>query len=191
MEWRWDRFTPEEVLSPDGQAMLRKNNLKLQGFALDNLTELRNYLGVPVSVNHGGLRYRGYRSQVENARIGGIANSQHCQGVAFDCNAYDLGLKDLFIQTILYTKEQIRLHKDSPNPALHKGVRGLGVYPVKNFCHNDFRSLPSLKEGYMVIWNGDRKNITMIADSRVLESSPEAIMILLQKELALPKDWRI
>ncbi len=191
MDWKHGEFfRPEEVLSPNGLAMFRKGNLLLQNFAMENLTAFRRELNTPFSINHAGLQYRGYRSSIENAKVGGAQYGRHEQGIAFDITMYDLSLCEQMMQTIMFTAKQIALHKNSPEPGKHSGVRALGVYPSKNFCHNDYRALPSKGEEYMVVWNGSSPGVAIL-DERVLRSSPEAILIFLQKQLGLPKTWRI
>ena len=53
-----------------------KNEVKDE--LLEALQELRDYLGMPVTVNSG------YRCKKHNADVGGVSNSQHMQGIAAD-----------------------------------------------------------------------------------------------------------
>ena len=192
MEWRWKYFSPAEVLSPDGQKMLRRNNLKLQGFALDNLEKFREFVGKPIYCNHKTLKYRGYRSAKENRRIKGVPDSQHCQGIAFDLNCYSIPLSVFAVYALLYTYREMSAHKGSPE---HQGFRGLGIYPKKNFIHVDFRTLPFEKENYVIVFNqdtkiaGTNKGPSTILDMKQLNKKPEELLELLKKKLYLPRKW--
>ena len=185
--WRWKYFSPEEVLSPDGLNMYRnRNTIKLQGFALDNLESLREYVSCPIMCNHGGLQRRGWRSTRENKIIGGVANSPHVQGIAFDLTCYDTGLTQ-FLKLVLYhTKREISNNIGN----LHAGVRGLGIYPTKNFLHVDYRTLPAKSEDYVVVWNGENRR-SCILDKSVLSLEVPEIMLYLNSNLKLPNNWRI
>lgn len=130
--WKWDNFLPHEVLSPSGLNMLRRNNLKLQGFALDKLEDFRTCLGVPIYINHAGLRYRGYRSSLENHRINGVNDSPHCQGIAFDINAKGLDEFTLFFHALAFGE-----------------FKGIGIYPKSHFVHIDCRTM---LDGQIVVW---------------------------------------
>jgi len=84
MIWRWEFFTPGEVLSPAGLEQWKRGNFLIQPFALDCLQAFRRELRRPFLVNFGRLSLRGYRSPVENNKIGGAHFSRHVQGIAFD-----------------------------------------------------------------------------------------------------------
>lgn len=186
MTWRWKYFSPEEVLSPDGLYMYKhRNTIKLQGFALDNLESLREYVSNPIMCNHAGLKRRGWRSHKENKAIKGVPNSPHVQGIAFDLSCYDTGLVRFLELVIAHTKREI----DNNIGNLHRGVRGLGIYPSKNFLHVDYRTLPAKYENYMVVWNGDNRYSTLVSDS-TMSLQTKDIMLYLQKMLKLPNNWR-
>jgi hypothetical protein len=185
--WRWQYFKPEEVLSPDGLAMLNRNNLKLQADAMNKLVRFREKLGLPISVNHSSLHYRGYRSEKENKKVGGVIDSPHSQGIAFDQTCYDMSLAQFAMAMIMYTWSEIRTNAGSPD---HKGFRAIGIYPSKNFCHGDFRSFSGSREDYIVVWNGDNQK-TILLDKRGFSDLPEAVLYLLQKQLALPNKWSV
>lgn len=120
--WKWENFKPFEVLSPDGLAQLERGVLLMQTNFLDKLELFRTFLGFPLLINHGTLKYRGYRSPKENYEIvKGEQFSFHMQGVAADlsCNKCDIA----------------HLHE----MALKFGWHGVGYYPNNGFIHVDLR----------------------------------------------------
>jgi hypothetical protein len=118
-------FKPEELLSPDGLELLAQGHLMLQAEALEFLQSFRLSIGVPILVNHGSLKLRGYRSPAENQSIGDSAKySRHVQGIAFDCTCPDIPL---------------RRFKDL---AVAFGWPAVFIYPKRNFIHLDCRALP-------------------------------------------------
>ncbi len=185
--WRWENFSPKEVLSPGGLALLRRNNLKLQGFALDRLQWYREFLQAPISVNHANLKYRGWRSAKENKNIGGVPDSPHVQGVAFDMNCYSADLSQFAIATVAYSLEQAKNTQGNP---YHRGFRGIGIYPKKKFVHGDFRSFAAKSEDYVVIWNGDAGGAIVLKEKDKPKTLPE-LLDLLKRELKLPQYWRL
>ncbi len=185
-DWRWDNFTPKEVLSPDGLALLRKNNLTLQGHALDRLQWYREFLKAPLSINHAGLKYRGFRSWRENKKIGGAEGSKHCFGLAFDMNCYSASTSAFTVATVAYSIEQIKKNK-TPH---HRGFRGIGVYPKKNFVHGDFRSFAAQNEDYLLIWNGDAGGL-LVLHEKDFPTSLTGILALLKRELNVPHSWSL
>ena len=80
---------------------------------IDKLNEIREAFGKPIIINSG------YRSPEHNAKVGGVANSQHVKGTAADIRPEDL--KDL---------PELQKICDEMNP--HGGV---GFYDT--FCHVD------------------------------------------------------
>ena len=195
--WRWENFAPAEVLSPHGLKLLRRNNLKLQGFALDGLQNFRTFIQAPISVNHGHLKYRGYRSTAENAwlpgstkkkPIRGAPDSTHVQGIAFDQNCYSTTLPNFYVTAVRYSLEQAR--KSGGNPS-HKGFRAIGVYPNKNFIHTDFRSFPRQKEDYVFLFNGEMKGYGFPLYEKDMPKTLPALLQLLKRELRLPGHWSL
>ena len=177
--------------------MLRRNNLKLQGFALDRLQWYREFLKAPIVVNHAHLKYRGWRSTAENANLGynkkkgrvikGVPDSPHVQGIAFDMNCYSAELSQFAIATVAYSLEQAKKTGGNPN---HRGFRGIGIYPRQNFIHGDFRSFTAKSEDYVVLWNGDVDG-ALILKERDLPRTLPGLLDLLKKELHLPRNWRL
>lgn len=169
--WRWGNFAPHEVLSPHGLKMLRRKNLKIQGFALDVLQSFRTRIGMSVMVNHGRLTLRGWRSTVENKKARGVNDSPHVQGIAFDMNVYKMSLAQQAIATIR-----------------QEGFNGIGIYPKKNFIHGDCRTIltPKLK----VVWNGSNKMAAILTEKH-LSGSDAALLNFLKKSLLLPTNWTI
>lgn len=117
-------FSPSEVMSPE---TIRNLHL-IDVIALYQLNEFRKFIGKPLYVNHRGLSLRGVRSakeQLSLKEIGGVSNSQHTQGKAFDISCYELDFE------ILLRKAKI----------FWPFVKS---YPTKNFIHCDNRNLLSL-----------------------------------------------
>lgn len=82
-------FNKEEFDSKDGACM--PNNV------LNNIVELvknvqiiRDYVGVPLTINSG------YRSPAHNKSVGGVANSYHVQGKASDLSSSKITPKKLY-----------------------------------------------------------------------------------------------
>jgi len=120
-------FNPSEILSPEGLMEYEEGNLLLQGFAIKSLNIIRENIDEAIFINHGGLRYRGYRSPDENAIIEGSAHfSRHVQGIAFDCTIKSKRYELLALCAIM------------------AGAKGIGYYPDKNFMHIDFRTSDSV-----------------------------------------------
>ena len=82
---------------------------------LVKLTELRKILGRPVSITSG------YRCSNYNRKVGGVANSYHCIGMAADIQVKDINL----IELLAYAEE--------------RDFSGIGFYEKKNFLHLDVR----------------------------------------------------
>lgn len=183
MEWRWKYFHPSEVLSDEGLRHLKRNNLKLQGFALDRLEMFRKWLGKPLHCNHGHLKRRGWRSTKENRKIGGVNDSPHVQGIAFDLSCYDMSLAEFATAVVMYSA----FHPSN------EGFRGIGIYPDNNFVHVDCRTLPVKTEDYLVTWSRTltTSRASIIKYSDLFKESPARTLDLLKAELALPKKWRI
>lgn len=122
MTWeeRWPNFTPSEVLSPDGKKLLfTKGDLVIQPRLLDKLQVLRAHVDKPILVNHGSLKFRGYRSPAENQTIGGASQSYHTQGLAVDVTIEGMHPRDV------------------AQVARMIGFTGIGIY--ETFTHLDVR----------------------------------------------------
>lgn len=123
-KWPWELFKPEEVLSPEGMTMFERGTLLVQPILLDTLTAFRAKLSKPILINHGSLKYRGYRSPQENYKIvKGETYSFHMQGLAADCTVPGM------------TPEELA------KAANQFGWHGIGCYPASGFCHLDMRPL--------------------------------------------------
>ena len=82
---------------------------------LAKLVELRNVLERPVYINSG------YRCFEYNQKVGGVANSYHCIGLAAD-----IKVKDIHLIELLGYAEEI-------------DFAGIGFYEKKIFLHLDVR----------------------------------------------------
>ena len=91
------------------------NLVMLHPKLLVKLIELRKILERPVYITSG------YRCSEYNRKIGGIANSYHCIGLATD-----IKVKDINLITLLEISENI-------------DFSGIGFYEKKNFLHLDIR----------------------------------------------------
>lgn len=177
--WKWEDFKPDEVLSPDGLKFFNKGNLKLQGFALDNLQEFRKYLNLGIIVNSGNNRHRGYRSEKENKNLkGAVPNSTHTQGIAFDTTPSGAGLFSFYVTALTWSWLRLKLKKDSKKN-VELGFRGFGIYKNSNFCHFDCRTIIN---DVLVIWNGDTGK-TAILDALIMERSIVEVRDYVEKEL--------
>ena len=118
-------FNKIEFDSKDGAVMPTHilENIKILA---ENLQILRDYLGVPISVNSG------YRSNRHNSNIKGVVNSYHTKGLAADITAKGLTPKKL-------ARAIRRLRIEGK---IKKG--GLGLY--NGFVHYDIR-------GYGAKWD--------------------------------------
>lgn len=106
-DWRWKNFSPREI------ACKGTGQLLVDETALDKLQELREKLGIPLIITSG------YRSPEHNKAVGGVPNSAHMKGIAFD----------------------IRMDNQDPDvfeiAAREVGFRGFGYYPKQGFMHID------------------------------------------------------
>lgn len=110
-------FYKSEFESKDGSEMPENVFLNVQKLA-NQLQVLRDYLGLPISINSG------YRSPSHNESIGGVSNSQHVLGKASDIVVKGLDTLEV------YNKIEYLINKGD----MLQG--GLGLY--NNFVHYDF-----------------------------------------------------
>lgn len=181
--WPWPHFGPEEVLSSTGLWYLEKKRvLKVQGFAMDAMEDWREYAGVPILVNFGHHRKRGYRSAKENSLGGvkGVSDSPHTQGIAFDQTPRGIPTFDFFVAAVAWTYLSF-LDGET-------GFGGLGYYHRKNFMHGDFRTLLG---DYIVLWNGEDNHVGVLYFEEIADMEPSELPARLIQLLKLPKDLTI
>ena len=84
-EWneRWPNFAPYEI------ACKGTKELMIAPFALDQLQKIRNKYGRALTVASG------FRSISYNREIGGVNNSAHTRGEAFDISTRKMSARDL------------------------------------------------------------------------------------------------
>lgn len=125
------QFAPEELLSPGGLRMFEATGqVPISPTALSMLKAFRERLGVPLIVNHGTNRLRGYRTHTENAAIPGSATfSFHMLGMAFDISSKDISVEKIYQEAIAF------------------GWTGVGIYDT--WVHVDNR----LNLGEPVTWD--------------------------------------
>ena len=111
-------FSKSEFDCRDGSEMPEKvlANIKL---VAEQLQILRDYVGVPITVNSG------YRSPTYNAKVGGATKSQHLLGKACDITIKDMRAIDVY-------KLVIKLINDGKLT-----IGGVGMY--SSFTHLDIR----------------------------------------------------
>ena len=115
-------FSLSEFACNDGSETPCEVQVNLKEVAL-NLQQLRDYLGVPITVNSG------YRSPAYNKKVGGASKSQHLLGKAADItvpNKRPVQVKAIIEKLISEGK-------------MKNG--GIGLYPT--FVHYDVRDLPA------------------------------------------------
>lgn len=111
-------FDSVEFACKDGSDTPCDVLLNLKEVAI-NLQALRDYAGVPITINSG------YRSPSYNARVGGAKNSQHLTGKAADITMQ--GKKTVQIKAMI--------EKLISEGKMKEG--GVGLYPT--FVHYDVR----------------------------------------------------
>ncbi|HIB37975.1 D-Ala-D-Ala carboxypeptidase family metallohydrolase [Mesonia sp.] len=119
-------FDTHEFESKDGLSTPKNLMPNIQELA-DNLQVLRDYFGLPISINSG------YRSPSHNRSIGGVKNSQHVQGKAADITVSGKSPKEVH-QAIERLIAEGKMKQG-----------GLGLYST--FVHYDIR-------GTKARWNG-------------------------------------
>ena len=106
-DWPWRDFSPEEIASKDD------GSLRIEESAMNRLQGLRDIVGAPMLVTSG------YRSPAHNRAVGGVEDSRHLRGEAFDIAMAN--------------------HDPAEFEALARemGFTGFGFYPDKGFMHID------------------------------------------------------
>ena len=105
--WPWPNFSPDEIRCRGTGRLIVKPE------AMDALQMARDIVGKPLHINSG------YRSPEYNKQVGGVPNSYHTQGMAFDISLRNIDRYELVA-------------------ALRKaGFTGIGHYPT--FVHADIR----------------------------------------------------
>ena len=89
--------------------------IMLHPLLLEKLEKLRKIIEKPIHITSG------YRCSRYNQKVGGVANSYHCIGLAADIKVKDINLIEL-----LGCAEEI-------------DFAGIGFYEKKNFLHLDVR----------------------------------------------------
>ena len=91
------------------------NLVMLHPLLLEKLEKLRKVIEKPIHITSG------YRCFKYNQKVGGVANSYHCIGLAAD-----IKVKDIHLIELLGYAEEI-------------DFAGIGFYEKKNFLHLDVR----------------------------------------------------
>lgn len=112
-------FEPEELLSEDGMKIFDKGYLVMQPTFLLKLNAFREKLGVPIRVNSGVHRRRGWRSSAENLKPPCTGKPFHPMGLAADCTAKNIDQPTLAAEAKLF------------------GFHGILIYDT--FTHIDLR----------------------------------------------------
>ena len=115
-------FYLKEFASKDGAETPCEMQVNLKEVAI-NLQILRDYFGLPITINSG------YRSPAHNRSVGGASKSQHLLGKAADIQ--------------ISGKNSIEI-KNTIEALIREGKMkngGLSAYP--NFVHYDVRSTPA------------------------------------------------
>jgi len=112
----WESIAPN--FSPKELASKGDGSLRIQKEGLRKLQKLRDLYGAPLVISSG------YRDFVHNRRVGGVRNSQHVQGTAYDI--------------VISNAEVGRYLEDL---AVKAGFSAIGRY--KTFIHVDNRPLKS------------------------------------------------
>ncbi len=84
-----ENFRKEEFDSKDGACMPNDVLNNIAELA-KNVQIIRDYVGVPLTINSG------YRSPAHNKSVGGVANSYHVQGKASDLSSSKITPKKLY-----------------------------------------------------------------------------------------------
>jgi uncharacterized protein YcbK (DUF882 family) len=113
-----NNFNKIEFESGDGQSMPASVLANIKVLA-ENLQKVRDFLNEPMHINSG------YRSDVHNAAVGGVRNSQHLLGTAADITMKNFTAKDL----------ALIFERMTASGEILQG--GLGLY--NGFIHYDIR----------------------------------------------------
>lgn len=89
------------------------NQVKIAKEVVDKLEVLRKKINKPIIINSG------YRCEKYNAKVGGVKNSYHTQGLAVDIYVEGISLEEL-----------AKMCEEA-------GFNGIGIYLSKNFVHCD------------------------------------------------------
>lgn len=95
--------------------------IMLHPLLLEKLEKLRKIIEKPVYITSG------YRCFEYNRKVGGVANSYHCIGLAADIKVKDINL----IELLGYAEEI--------------DFAGIGLYEKKNFLHLDVRPTKKIR----------------------------------------------
>lgn len=106
--WEWPAFSPREIACP------ATGKIVISSHAMNCLTMLRSSWGRPLHITSA------YRSPEHNERVGGVKNSYHTKGQAFDIAMLSPGDAEWFIEC-----------------AKNAGFTGIGTYPRGRFIHID------------------------------------------------------
>jgi hypothetical protein len=125
-------FTANELVDRGTYERMGESALSLfVPTALQALDDLREYLGVPITVNNwhlgGSFEWRGFRTPAKAIELG-APNSRHAKGDAFDLDAEGM------------TAEEVRqrIIADKDNPLLQKITR---LEAGKSWVHFDLMPL--------------------------------------------------
>lgn len=125
-------FTEKELFSKSSDA---PDSHFLNDRVVDAVQAVRDYFGVPVSINSS------YRTFEHNRRVGGSPQSQHLRGFALDFTFSDKN-------TLERTKSELAAQRGELwNRIRMKGVTAVGIYD--GFIHIDARERGGLQRGGM------------------------------------------
>ena len=96
-------FRPSEIFSPETRAYPHL----LDFDSMESLELFRRELGIPLLINHGALRLRGVRSDMEQARLrhqtpNAALHSMHVRGKAFDLSSPELTVSELYEKCVAF-----------------------------------------------------------------------------------------
>jgi len=118
-------FNKHEWLSPDGLVLVNRGIIPHDPRFLLMFDDFREYIDVPIQINNGKHRLRGFRSPAEQYRL---YNNTHRFTYHFWCAA-DSTPKGMDLWEYFYA-------------AVKFGFRGAYIDPAANFVHLDYRPGP-------------------------------------------------